>query len=261
MGGVSGGVGPLKPQEDSPNVDGLVGGFNGSAAAFGAANLFLSKAVIDPPSSALNQPMRVMDTPFKKPGQQNKEIGRLSTLSGNIDNIALLSADSSKIISNSSSLTSMTLSYFNLFFVGQEQNEGNDETMQPKSVSMVPEPIEVQVLDSSSGLNPNRHSAVSFKEIRPAYGDSSRKTKVSISGNNKSRNIGKLLGGGIWVGWKDNIYINVIHNHPQFMLFHVQGNNIFISFFIFVVYGSPDRVKRKSLWAGLMEVLPPDPAP
>ncbi|KAG8473137.1 hypothetical protein CXB51_035140 [Gossypium anomalum] len=42
---------------------------------------------------------------------------------------------------------------------------------------------------------------------------------------------------------------------------HVQGNNIFNSFFIFVVYGSPDRVKRKSLWTGLMEVLPPDPAP
>lgn len=39
--------------------------------------------------------------------------------------------------------------------------------------------------------------------------------------------------GGIWVGWKDNIRINIMHNHPQFMLLLVQGNIVFNSFLYF----------------------------
>ncbi|MBA0796048.1 hypothetical protein Gohar_006848, partial [Gossypium harknessii] len=30
--------------------------------------------------------------------------------------------------------------------------------------------------------------------------------------------------GGIWVGWKDDICISIIHNHPQFMLLRVHAN-------------------------------------
>ncbi|KAA3489594.1 reverse transcriptase [Gossypium australe] len=67
--------------------------------------------------------------------------------------------------------------------------------------------------------------------------------------------------GGIWVEWKSYLSIRIIHNHPQFMLLHLQGNNLFNGFYIFVVYGSPDRSKRKSLWDDLLTVLPQNPLP
>lgn len=66
---------------------------------------------------------------------------------------------------------------------------------------------------------------------------------------------------GIWVGWKESIRINIIHNHPQFMLLKVHGildnNHLYVSF----VYGSPDRNKRKSLWTTLKNAIPLDSSP
>ncbi|KAH1048009.1 hypothetical protein J1N35_038793 [Gossypium stocksii] len=82
--------------------------------------------------------------------------------------------------------------------------------------------------------------------------------KLGFDFSHRIESIGFL--GGIWVGWNDNICIDIIHNHPQFMLLRNQGNNAFNSFFAFVVYGSPDRTKRKALWTDLMEVLPPNPS-
>ncbi|KAA3485757.1 reverse transcriptase [Gossypium australe] len=67
--------------------------------------------------------------------------------------------------------------------------------------------------------------------------------------------------GGIWVGWKDNISISIIYNHPQFMLLRVKGITTNDDLFIFVVYGSPNRTKRKLLWNDLLDVLPQKPSP
>ncbi|KAA3478521.1 reverse transcriptase [Gossypium australe] len=61
---------------------------------------------------------------------------------------------------------------------------------------------------------------------------------------------------GIWVGWKEYIPINIIHNHPQFMILRIQGTNLNDGFFLVVVYGSPDRNRRKLLWENLTNALP-----
>ncbi|KAA3465253.1 LINE-1 reverse transcriptase isogeny [Gossypium australe] len=67
--------------------------------------------------------------------------------------------------------------------------------------------------------------------------------------------------GGIWVGWKDSVRIQIIHNHPQFILFlindHVSNNNFFLTF----VYGNLDKSKRKTLWDVLKSVMPPKSIP
>ncbi|KAA3458339.1 reverse transcriptase [Gossypium australe] len=61
---------------------------------------------------------------------------------------------------------------------------------------------------------------------------------------------------GIWVRWKEYIPISIIHNHPQFMIFRIQGTNLNDGFFLVVVYGSPDRTRRKLLWENLTNALP-----
>ncbi|KAH1065076.1 hypothetical protein J1N35_030063 [Gossypium stocksii] len=53
----------------------------------------------------------------------------------------------------------------------------------------------VQVLDSSGGLNPNKHSAVSFMEKSPVVGDNLKSVHEPVFGNFKSRSIGKMMGG------------------------------------------------------------------
>lgn len=55
--------------------------------------------------------------------------------------------------------------------------------------------------------------------------------KLGFDFSHRIESIG--FAGGIWVGWKDNIRINIMHNHPQFMLLLVQGNIVFNSFLYF----------------------------
>ncbi|KAK5826009.1 hypothetical protein PVK06_020912 [Gossypium arboreum] len=156
---------------DSPNVGGSVGrSIDGSTFVTRVASLFPSKAGFDPSSSALSQPMIVMDMSCIRPGHQDKEPGGPPNLSRNIVNLNLPSVDNFKTLFNSSSLTPMTISCFNPVFVGQEENKENNVIMQSKPDSLVSEPIEFQVLDSLGGLNPNRHSDVSFKEKGPVDG-------------------------------------------------------------------------------------------
>ncbi|KAH1096689.1 hypothetical protein J1N35_013610 [Gossypium stocksii] len=69
-----------------------------------------------------------------------------------------------------------------------EVNVDDGLTMTSKPASSMSNLVEVQATDSSGRLNRNKHTAVSFKEKGPA------------DGVNKNRSIGKLIGGGIWVG-------------------------------------------------------------
>lgn len=48
---------------------------------------------------------------------------------------------------------------------------------------------------------------------------------------------------GIWISWKELIRIEIIQNHPQFILIHIFGILPSHSFFVFFVYGSSDRNK------------------
>ncbi|KAL1175985.1 hypothetical protein V6Z11_A04G127600, partial [Gossypium hirsutum] len=62
--------------------------------------------------------------------------------------------------------------------------------------------------------------------------------------------------GGIWIGWKSSIHLEIIFNHPQFILTRIRpsgsSNHVFISF----VYGSPNKQKRKELWNSLNSSIP-----
>ncbi|MBA0827980.1 hypothetical protein Goarm_012714, partial [Gossypium armourianum] len=53
---------------------------------------------------------------------------------------------------------------------------------------------------------------------------------------------------GIWLGWKETLDLEVIGNHPQFILVRIYYIHRSVSIFIAFVYGSPDKQKRKLLW-------------
>ncbi|KAA3459207.1 reverse transcriptase [Gossypium australe] len=67
--------------------------------------------------------------------------------------------------------------------------------------------------------------------------------------------------GSIWVGWKDSVRIQILQNHPQFILLHVNDYVPNNSFFITFVYGSADMSKRKILWDGLKFAMPHQSTP
>ncbi|KAK5831775.1 hypothetical protein PVK06_015574 [Gossypium arboreum] len=71
----------------------------------------------------------------------------------------------------------------------EEESEGDGSNMQTKSNSSVPELFDIQVADSSGGLNSNRHTAISFNEEGTVGGDLIRKINVSPSGVSTLRSI------------------------------------------------------------------------
>ncbi|KAA3467540.1 reverse transcriptase [Gossypium australe] len=175
----------------------------------------------------------------------------------------------------------------------------NGAFMSSDSSFQMPTVVEAKEAVSLGGLNA-RHTAVSFKDKGLAMdGNKNRNTGCAsskflrafreynfeykpdivclleprVSGTKANSIIDKLgfershriesigFSRGLWVGWKEYISINIIQNHPQFMLLHLQYPNLNNGFFMFVFYGHPDRSKRKSLWADLMNVLPQEPLP
>ncbi|KAG8472191.1 hypothetical protein CXB51_036355 [Gossypium anomalum] len=61
--------------------------------------------------------------------------------------------------------------------------------------------------------------------------------------------------GGIWIGWKNSIDLEVVSNHSQFILVRIcsklHPHPVFVAF----VYGSPDKQKRKILWNDLSHIV------
>ena len=56
--------------------------------------------------------------------------------------------------------------------------------------------------------------------------------------------------GGIWVFWIDNLFIDIIQTHPQFILLRVQQGRSSPWFFS-IAYVSPSPILRKRLWQDL----------
>ncbi|KAA3487184.1 reverse transcriptase [Gossypium australe] len=213
---------------------------------------------MDSTSTALIQPNSVLDSSCTDPNIQINEVGD-STKFFNMPVINNLSdARSSKLPSNCSNLNSINFSYFNPVFVGQEESEGDVPNKHTKNESSALDLGGTQDAESHGGLNPNRHTAISFKEKEKIGGDHSSRTHATVlggctsskflrafreynfehkpdivclleqrvSGKKGNAIIDKLgfdfshriesigFSGGIWVGWKDNICINIIHNHP-----------------------------------------------
>ncbi|KAL1152668.1 hypothetical protein V6Z11_A09G125900 [Gossypium hirsutum] len=235
----------------------------------------------------------------------------------------------------------MNISCFNPVFIGHEDNDGDVLDKQTKTDSMVPKLVEIQVTDSIGGLNPQRHTVVSFNKKESVGGDHLRKKNATNSGGTKSRTLGTVVnkdGGfgaikkinkithGKGINFKNKIsskvplsdsmsrlaqtvsilqgdisevvgpdsgcasskFLRVFHEYnlehkPDIVCLleprasgkkanaiidklsfdfshHIEsigfaGNIVFNSFYIFVMYGSPDRVKRKTLWTDLLESI------
>ncbi|MFQ6628556.1 hypothetical protein Gotur_006605 [Gossypium turneri] len=47
------------------------------------------------------------------------------------------------------------------------------------------------------------------------------------------------------------VHVEIIYNHPQFILIRAIGANVNQLILIALVYGSPNRLKRKNLWEAL----------
>ncbi|KAB2094138.1 hypothetical protein ES319_A02G135800v1 [Gossypium barbadense] len=71
----------------------------------------------------------------------------------------------------------------------------------------------------------------------------------------------KGFSGGIWVGWKDTIQLEIIQNHPQFTLVKIRSGGLIHSILTVIVYGNPNPIKRKNLWEALKATIPSDNTP
>ncbi|XP_073046080.1 uncharacterized protein [Primulina eburnea] len=56
--------------------------------------------------------------------------------------------------------------------------------------------------------------------------------------------------GGIWIFWNDDVTLEILYSHPQFVLARVETNNS-VPWFLTIVYGSPNPTLRKRLWQDL----------
>ncbi|MBA0709141.1 hypothetical protein Golax_024201 [Gossypium laxum] len=250
------GDGLLNPQRRNPEVKALVGRTPVEPALdIRAAGSIVLKAGMDPSSSSMNQPNNVTNLHYTESALQNNEPE------------------------------------------SQEVSEDGGPSLSSESTSSLSEPVAVQVGHSPGGLNLIRHIAVSFKEKDSANGAQLRGATVSTLGVNKIRSSRKILGsknGGFRCA--SSKFLRVFHEYnfehkPNIVCLlepRVSGkqtNSIIdklgfdfshriesigfssgiwyslIHFFISFVYGSPDRVKRKSLWTDLIDVLPHDPLP
>ncbi|KAG8478613.1 hypothetical protein CXB51_028415 [Gossypium anomalum] len=72
-----------------------------------------------------------------------------------------------------------------------------------------------------------------------------------------SHRVGAIgFSGGIWVCWKNTVSVEIISNHPQFILARVGSVSSSMSVFISFIYGSPNKQKRKDLWKKLNLSIP-----
>lgn len=62
--------------------------------------------------------------------------------------------------------------------------------------------------------------------------------------------------GGIWLGWKDSVQLEILRSHPQFTLAQLRYGFPIQELLICFVYGSPNKSKRVALWDALAYTLP-----
>lgn len=98
-----------------------------------------------------------------------------------------------------------------------------------------------------------------FWEYNLEYGQILCLLEPRVSGKNAENVIAKLgfncsnyveaigFSRGICIGWKGSIRIEIIQNHPWFILFRVLGSVLSDSIFISFVYGSPGKRKQRFL--------------
>ncbi|MBA0687303.1 hypothetical protein Goari_014852, partial [Gossypium aridum] len=150
--------------------------------------------------------------------------------------------------------------------------------------------IELETSLNSNMLNPSKYTTVVFKDN---LGDNTTtfleggdlgifniecsKTKMRASngkgtatrkGREFKPNIMGLLetrvsGGKIdlIIANLDSVRVEVVYNHPQFVLIRIIDNSFRRPILLTFVYGSPNKQNRKFLWEGLNSMLPNDDVP
>lgn len=57
--------------------------------------------------------------------------------------------------------------------------------------------------------------------------------------------------GGIWIGWKNSVRMDVIRNHSLFILTQIWSGSSSTPITVAFVYRSPNRKKHQDLWRNL----------
>ncbi|KAH1066052.1 hypothetical protein J1N35_031039 [Gossypium stocksii] len=167
VGGAKKNFGPENSKVCRPAMDDSIVPFIAAATeANGALGPDVAKSNLATSCDGPSQSNSVLDHPCTKSGSQVDALGDFSkSLSGHVINTSIDAKCSNSVTSFSNS-SNMNISCFNPVFVGQEDNDGDVSDIKSKTDSMVPELVEIQVTDSISSLNPQRHTVVSIKGKR-----------------------------------------------------------------------------------------------
>lgn len=79
---------------------------------------------------------------------------------------------------------------------------------------------------------------------------------VKLGFHSSHRVEAKGFSGGIWIGSKNTVRVNIIQSHPQFVFAQLNSDNYFQHPLIVFVYGSPNPAKRRTLWEILEQTIP-----
>ncbi|MBA0647982.1 hypothetical protein Goklo_015782 [Gossypium klotzschianum] len=109
---------------------------------------------------------------------------------------------------------------------------------------------EAKILTNEEGERPNISATGRHCEVKAG-------AIIANLGLEKSHHMEVIdFSRGIWLGWRETLDLEVIGNHPQFILVCIYYIHRSMSIFIAFVYGSPDRQKRKLLWRDLLLSIP-----
>ncbi|MBA0674328.1 hypothetical protein Goari_015931, partial [Gossypium aridum] len=91
----------------------------------------------------------------------------------------------------------------------------------------------------------NQHKLDIFSLLEPRISGTKADTIIAKLGWDKSYRVEAVgFSRGIWIGWKNSIGLEVIGNHPQFILSCICSNLHPNPTFVAFVYGSPNKLKR-----------------
>ncbi|MBA0776878.1 hypothetical protein Gotri_011819 [Gossypium trilobum] len=62
--------------------------------------------------------------------------------------------------------------------------------------------------------------------------------------------------GGIWVGWKETIQVEIMRSHLQFVMTKISYSYLQRLIYVVFIYGSPNIRKRRGLWDALKVTIP-----
>ncbi|MFQ6648100.1 hypothetical protein Gotur_021108 [Gossypium turneri] len=103
----------------------------------------------------------------------------------------------------------------------------------------------------------NQHKLDIFSLLEPRISGTKADTIIAKLGWYKSYRVEAVgFSRGIWIGWKNSIGLEVIGNHPQFILSCIYSNLHPNPTFVAFVYGTPNKLKRKILWNDLSRSIP-----